>query len=481
MMFKNSRDANLEAQAGQVAVSRRSLLQSATSGLGLLALASTASAAAPRPLAPKQPHFVPLAKRVIFLCMRGGPSHVDLFDHKPILQQRSGERVDNKRGFARWLGSPFKFAQHGESGLWISEVFPRLARHADKLCVINSMHTDLPNHPQAFLQLHTGSFQFVRPSLGAWTLYGLGTENENLPGFITLNPPADFGGARNYGNAFLPAFYQGTKIGGGQIPALYAALLGTDQEPGPPLKNISNVDLSPAQQRAQLELIKSLDQRKLRRDQRRPEIEGAVESFELAFRMQDEVPKGLDLRSESKRVRELYGVGQGKLDRFARQCLTARRLVEAGTRFVEVTAPVDWDHHRNLKKALSDNCAATDRAIAGLLTDLQQRGMLEDTLVVWAGEFGRTPYAQGLDGRDHNHRGYTVWLAGGGTRGGVAHGATDEFGRQAVEKPVHLHDLHATILRLLGLDHTRLTYNHAGREFRLTDVRGEVVSEIIRS
>ena len=315
--------------------------------------------------------------------MRGGPSHVDLFDRKPELQKRSGEVAKIGRGSARLLGSPHEFAQCGESGLWISKLFPQVGKHADNLCLLNSMHTDLPNHPQAFAQLHTGSFQFVRPSLGAWTLYGLGTENENLPGFVTLNPPADFGGARNYGSAFLPAIYQGTKIGGGQIPALYASLLGKDEEPGPPLKNIENKDLSPQQQRAQLDLIRDLNARKLKRDYYHPEIEGAIASFELAFRMQDEVPRVLDLRSEPAHVKKLYGIGSGQAERFARQCLLARRLSEAGVRFVEITAPADWDQHRNLKDALAQNCTATDQAIAGLLADLKQRDMLKDTLVIW--------------------------------------------------------------------------------------------------
>jgi hypothetical protein len=328
--------------------------------------------------------------------------------------------------------------------------------------------------------MHTGSFQFVRPSVGAWTLYGLGTENESLPGFVTLNPPTDNGGVRNYGSAFLPATCQGTKMGGNQIPGFYAALLGKDEEPGPPMKNIANKNLSRGLQRAQLDLVRDLNRQKLERDVYHPEIEGAIESFELAFRMQDEVPGLLDMRSEPESILKLYGVGSGlPTDRFARQCIMARRLTEAGVRFIEITAPVGWDHHFLLKDALAKSGAATDQPIAALLTDLKQRGLLKDTLVIWAGEFGRTPYAQSGDGRDHNNKGYTLWMAGGGVKGGLAHGATDEFGYEAVEKPVHVHDWHATILHLLGLDHQRLTFNYGGRDFRLTDVYGNVVTEIL--
>ncbi len=471
----------------QIGFSRRQALKTVASGFGYLAFAGLAAEAAAKKvltggLAPKPPHFPARAKRVIFLCMRGGPSHVDLFDYKPELQKNSGAAtsIGRERGGARLLGSPFEFAQRGDSGMWFSELHPELARHADDLCFVHGMHTDLPNHPQAFGQLHTGSFQFVRPSLGAWTLYGLGTENENLPGFVTLNPPADFGGARNYGSAFLPAICQGTKIGGGQVPALYAKLLGKDEEPGPPLKHIKNLHHSTDQQRAQLDLLRTLNERKLQREEYQPEIEGAIESFELAFRMQDEIPRVLDVRSESKSVMEMYGIGRDTAsDRFARQCLLARRLVEAGVRFVEVTAPTNWDHHRLLRETLASSCSMTDNPIAALLTDLKQRGMLKDTLVIWAGEFGRSPYAQSGDGRDHNNKGYTIWMAGGGVRGGFAYGATDEFGYKAVENPVHIHDWHATVLHLLGLNHKQLTFNYAGRDFRLTDVYGNVVKEIL--
>jgi hypothetical protein len=471
-------------------VSRRLALKSLASGFGYLAFAGLAHEAAAKEaaaqsggaLAPKATHFPARAKRVIFLCMNGGPSHVDTFDYKPKLNSGSGNAttLGSDRGGARLLGSPFKFQQHGNSGQWVSEVFPEVARHVDDLCMIHSLHTDLPNHAQAFGQMHTGSFQFVRPSLGAWSLYGLGSENANLPGFVTLNPPADNGGAQNYGSGFLPAICQGTRIGTNQIPGFYAALLKIDQEPGPAMKNLDNPGLPRGLQRAQLDLVKSLNQHKLERDVFHPEIEGAIASFELAFRMQDVVPDVLDISSEPASTLQTYGIGPGQPgDRFGRQCLLARRLVESGVRFVEVTSPVGWDHHFLLKDELAKSATATDRPIAGLLADLKQRGLLDDTLVIWAGEFGRTPYGQSGHGRDHNNKGYTIWMAGGGVKGGLSFGATDEFGYKAVENPVHIHDWHATILHLLGLDHERLTFNYAGRDFRLTDVHGNVVHQIM--
>jgi Protein of unknown function (DUF1501) len=467
-------------------ITRRMALRSLASGFGYLAFAGLAHEAAAHEavgtqdaLAAKATHFPPRAKRVIFLCMKGGPSHVDLFDYKPELQKRSGQPLGKNLG-AKLLGSPFEFRQHGQSGQWISEVFPKLSEQADDLCVLNGMVTDLPNHSQAFSQMHTGSFQFVRPSVGAWSLYGLGTENTKLPGFITINPPADNGGAQNYGSSFLPAIYQGTKIGTNQIPGFYAAIFGIDQEPGPPIRNIKNPHLTPIGQREQLDLIGDFNRMKLARDQHHPEIEGAIASFELAFRMQDEIPELLDLKTEPESMLRQYGIGSGlPSDRFGRQCLLARRLAEAGVRFIELTSPVGWDHHFRLKEELEKSCAATDQPVAGLLADLKQRGMLDDTLVIWAGEFGRTPYAQSGTGRDHNNKGYTVWMAGGGVKGGFRFGATDDIGHQAVENPVHVHDLHATILHLLGLDHERLTFNYAGRNFRLTDVHGNVAHEII--
>ncbi len=473
----------------QNSLSRRNALKSLSSGFGFLAFASLAQHAAAqqtstaqKPLAPKATHFPATAKNVIFLSMNGGPSHVDLFDHKPLLADHKGRKTAESAiaGNSGLMPSPFQFAKHGEAGLWFSELCPELAKHADDLCFIHSMHTDLPNHSQAFIQMHTGSFQFTRPSLGAWSLYGLGTENSNLPGFITVNPPSENGGAKNYGSAFLPAVYQATKIGTNQIPEFYAKLLGVDKEPGGPLRNMKNQLLKVKQQRRQLDLIRDLNTHKLNRDEYHPEIEGAIESFELAFRMQDEIPGLLDLSSETESTLKQYGIGANQpTDRFGRQCLLARRLAEAGVRFVELTAPVSWDHHFMLQSALPEACLATDQPVAALLADLKSRDMLKDTLVVWAGEFGRTPYAQSGTGRDHNNKGYTIWMAGGGVKRGMAYGSTDELGYAAVDNPVHIHDWHATILHLLGLDHKRLTFNYAGRDFRLTDVYGNVVNDIL--
>ncbi len=473
-------------KTNQPTLSRRDTLKSISSGFGYLAFASMAHAAAEKakpsagaeaPLAPKSPHFKPRAKRVIFLCMQGAPSHIDTFDYKPKLTEDTGGPAQGgrARGGAKLLGSPWEFSRHGQSGLYISELFPNVAKHADELCILNGMHTDIPNHPQAFVQMHTGTFQFVRPSLGAWTLYGLGTNNDNLPGFVTISPPSAVGGAQNYGSSFLPAIYQGTKVGGQQR--------GPGRRPGSnpgngSLPNIGNPRLSKNLQRIQLDLIKSMNMEKLNREVHHPEVEGVIESFELAFRMQDAVPDVMDISDESQETLDLYGVGNPQTDRFGRQCLLARRFAEAGVRFIEV-GHGNWDHHRNLKAGLENNCGATDQPIAALLTDLKRRNLLEDTLVIWGGEFGRTPHAQGTDGRDHNNKGYSMWMAGGGVKGGMNHGMTDDYGYEAVDGQVHTHDWHATILHLLGLDHEKLTFNYAGRDFRLTDVYGNVVKEIV--
>ncbi|MDF1737878.1 MAG: DUF1501 domain-containing protein [Verrucomicrobiales bacterium] len=453
---------NLSTGFAYTAFAGLSAMQSRSS---LAATAATASSN--NPLAPKAPHFAATAKRVIFLCMEGGPSHIDTFDYKPRLNKDSGN-VAGLRGDAKWLGSPFEFKQHGESGLPISELYPHLAQHADDLCLVNGMHTDVPSHPQAFAQLHTGNFQFVRPSLGAWSLYGLGTENQNLPGFITLSPPT---GANNYGSAFLPAIYQGTPIGSSLRTQNYDTSAAG-------MPNLSNPKLSSERQRLQLDFAKSLNRGKLDQEVHNPRVEGLIESFELAFRMQSEIPGLLDIDAESQATKSLYGIDNQASAKFGRQCLLARRFAEAGVRFIEITHG-SWDQHRNLEQALRDNTAATDQPIAGLLTDLKQRDLLKDTLIVWSGEFGRTPYAQGNDGRDHNNKGFSAWMAGGGVRGGLRYGATDEHGYQAVENKTHIHDLHATILHLMGLDHTKLTYNYAGRDFRLTDVYGEVMKDVL--
>jgi hypothetical protein len=449
-------------------LTRRDLLRTVSAGFGWLAfkgLSATAAAAESRnPLAPKTPHFPPRAKRVIFLCMQGGPAHMDTFDYKPKLSEDDGKPGPSKGGGSKLQGSPFKFEQRGQSGLWISELFPNVAQHADELCLVRGMHTDIPNHPQAFIQLHTGSAQFVRPSMGAWMLYGLGTANENLPGFVTISPPIQFG-AQNYGSAFLPAVYQGTRLGA-QKGDVGSASVG----------NLRNPDLPTELQRKQLDLVQAMN-RDLLTSTANPEVEGVIESYELAFRMQGELPKVMDMSKESPATLAAYGVGGGASSDFGKQCLMARRFAEAGVRFIEV-CHAGWDQHQNLQSRLTANCAATDKPIAALLADLKARGLLQDTLVLWGGEFGRTPDGRRADGRDHNAKGYTMWMAGGGVRGGMSYGATDDYGYKAVENPMHIHDLHATILALLGLDHEKLTYRYAGRDFRLTDVHGNVVKSI---
>jgi hypothetical protein len=456
-------------------LTRRTLLRTLASGFGYLAfadLAQRAAWAAPtaNPLAPKAPHFPARAKRVIFLCMNGAPSHVDLLDPKPRLTADHGKPSPmTPGGRTRLMGSPWKFSPQGNSGTEFSELLPEMGRHADELTVIRSMQTDVPAHGPASIQLHTGSAQFVRPSLGAWTLYGLGTESENLPGFINLSAPTANGGAQKYGAGFLPAIYQGTPIG----------QLGAFGRTSGELKvtNVANAKLSPAQQRAQLDLIQALNRERMARDGTNPQVEGLIESFELGFRMQAEAPALLDLSGETAAIRKLYGIGEEGTDFMGRQCLLARRFAEAGVRFIEVNHG-DWDDHRGLTTALPKHCHEVDKPVAGLLTDLRARGLLKDTLVIWGGEFGRTPHGQS-DGRDHNAKGFSLWMAGGGVKGGAVYGATDEYGYEAVHNPVHIHDWHATILHLLGLDHEKLTYRHAGRDFRLTDVKGRVVREIL--
>jgi hypothetical protein len=425
------------------------------------------------------PHFAGKAKHVIFLCMQGGPSHVDTFDYKPKLIADSGNAAPanaGRYGRANLMASPWEFKQRGESGLWISELFPNVARHADDLCVINSMATDLPAHPQAFTQLHTGTTQFIRPSLGAWALYGLGTENQNLPGFITINPPGN--ATRTFGSAFLPAIYQGTKVaGGGRRGGAFARRFGGGGESS--IADIKNPRYNTDAQRTQLDLIQSLNKSRKKLDGGvSPEVEGVIESYELAFRMQAEVPQVMDLDAEPESVKRLYGIGEDTTDGFGKQCLMARKFVEAGVRFIEITHG-NWDQHFNLATALENNCSEVDQPIAGLLQDLKQRDLLKETLVIWGGEFGRTPHAQSADGRDHNNKGFTLWMAGGGVKGGMNYGATDDYGYEAVENRMHIHDWHATVLHLMGLNHEKLTFRYAGRDFRLTDVYGSVADEII--
>lgn len=446
--------------------SRRQLLKSASAGFGSLALAAmladrTRAAepkGAPKPLAAKQPHFKAKAKRLIFVHMNGAMSHHDTFDYKPQLVKDNGKPGP---GGGVLTASKFKWAQHGQTGSWFSELLPNLAKHADKLTWLRGLHTDTPAHPQAVVQLHTGSANaaLTRPSMGAWLLYGLGTENADLPGYITINPPPNFGGAANYGSAFLPAHFQGTRVNDlGQVPNLRAT---------------SAADL----QRKQLDLLQSMN-RDLASAPGAPDaVDGVIESFELAFKMQDKVPALMDISKEPKKVLEAYGVKDGPAGAFARQCVMARRLSEAGVRFVEICQP-GWDHHNNLHKGLLDRCGSIDQPVAALLSDLERRGLLADTLVLFGSEFGRQPTAQGADGRDHNITGYPMFLAGAGVKPGVTYGATDEYGIKAVEGRMHTNDLHATLLALLGLDHEKLTYTYAGRDFRLTDVKGTVARDI---
>jgi hypothetical protein len=450
-------------------VSRRALLQRASCGFGLVALAGLcaeeARASKPAgPLMPKEPHFAARAKRIIFLCMHGGPTHVETFDYKPKLQADDG-KTSHKNPNMQYLASQWEFKQRGQSGLWISELFPHVAEHADDLCLLNGCVTDNPNHPQALDQLHTGSFQFIRPSVGAWTLYGLGTENQSLPGFITISPKS--GTARQYGSAFLPALYQGTPVGEHGKSISQAVV-----------SNLASPGLTAEEQRAQLELIQKLNRDALARQTVNPKLEGVIEAYELAFRMQNEFPRVMDLKSETEGTLKLYGIDQPATAEFGKQCLLARRFAEAGVRYIEITHG-DWDAHGGLQAIMGNNSRATDKPIAGLLADLKQRGLLKDTLVVWGGEFGRTPDDPTRNGRGHNHKGFSMWLCGGGVKGGLAYGKTDDYGFETIDGRVHTHDLHATMLQLMGLDHERLTYRYGGRDFRLTDVHGRVVKEVI--
>ncbi len=462
-------------------LSRRQMLHAATCGFGSLALmdmhrrghaAPGAAVDPPGLLQPKQPHHTASADNMIFLHMRGGPSAMESYERKPELDKQA-QKPGQKKG-RQLTPSHWAWKQRGESGLWVSELFKHTAPLADELCVLSGMHTDIGNHTPAMLQLHTGSFTFTRPSMGSWLLYGLGTDNQNLPGFVSISPPVINGGSKNYGSAFLPAVYQGTAIGDVKTPV-------RDAKVG----NLSNPKLSRRQQRKQLDLLQQFnaDYAAESSEADTAAIEAVIDSYELGFRMQSELPEVMDLSGETAETLQLYGIGEGQAsDNFGRQCLLARRMVEAGVRHIELCDEF-WDQHSGLVKGHNARAAATDKPIAGLLIDLRRRGLLDRTLVLWGGEFGRTPDTakKDLDGRDHNPNGYTMWLAGGGVRGGFQHGATDELGFKAVEGRVHLHDLHATVLHLMGLDHKQLTYRYAGRDFRLTDVHGRVVDEILAS
>ncbi len=471
-------------------MTRRALLSGWGCGFGLIALeAMLAEQAAARtdPLAPKAPHHTPKAKRVIFLWMQGGPSQVDLFDPKPELERRDGQALpyampSNRAmpgvAYSKLLGPIAKFAPAGECGMQVSDLLPKLSAHADDLCLLKAMVADSEAHAPAVRQLHTGATQLVRPSIGSWVAYGLGTDNANLPAFITIAPnvSGDGGSVQLYGNAFLPAVYQGTALGTSATGA-EGATIGYLDDPS----------IRPEAQRRQLDLIQEMNHAHLRRHAADRRLEGAIQSFELAFRMQAEVPSLVDLGSESKETLELYGIGAKPTDDFGRQCLLARRFAEAGVRFIQITSN-GWDSHANILKAHPERCRSVDQPISALIQDLKRRGLFDETLLVWSGEFGRTPHYQDLQdgegsreswGRGHNPYGFCAWLAGGGVKGGMTFGELDDFGYRAVQDKVHVHDLHATILHLLGLDHKRLTYRYSGRDFRLTDVYGRVVREIL--
>jgi hypothetical protein len=462
--------------------SRREMLGQLACGFGSVALtgmlASESAGHASNPLTVRGPHFPARAKRVIFLFMHGGVSHVDTFDPKPKLEEMDKKPLPfakPKFEFAptgALMRSPWKFQKHGQSGIEVSEIFPHIATCVDDLCVIRSMNAgNQVSHGPASLTLHTGDGVFNRPSMGAWLLYGLGSEDQDLPGFIVLSPSVYHGGAQNYGSAFLPASYQGTRIGDGNTPWKDARI--SNLQPGEP-----NAEL----QRMQFDLLRARNRRQIEQVGGDARLEARIDTFEMAFRMQREAPAVMDLASESKATLDLYGIGQEPTDEFGRQCLLARRFAERGVRFVEVCHSYPrnyWDAHGNLKKNHEENAKKVDRPIAGLLKDLKSRGLLEDTLVIFGTEFGRTPASQGSDGRDHHPHAYSMWMAGGGVKGGTIYGKTDEFGYYVVEDMATIPDLHATILHLLGLEHTKLTFLHAGRKFRLTDVHGQVMKKVL--
>jgi hypothetical protein len=468
----------------QAFLTRRELLGRGGMGFGMVGLAgllaerkspvraAQAGAIDLNPLAPRRPHFTARARQVVHLFMNGGPSHVDTFDPKPLLDRYHGKplprpnlRTERKTGAA--MRSPFTFRKYGQSGIEVSELFAQTARHIDAICVIRSMHADVPNHEPSLMLMNCGDGRLQRPSLGSWVTYGLGSENQDLPGFIVMCPGGyPIVATQNWRSAFLPGAYQGT----------YINTQSTDVDKL--IENIRNPSATPAEQRKQLDLVRRLNESHLERRQHDAHLEARIQSLELAFRMQAEAQGAFDVQKEPPAIHALYGSGI-----HARQLMITRRLLERGVRFIQVWsgASQPWDNHDGLEVQHRKLAESWDRPLAGFLTDLKQRGLLDETLIIWGGEFGRTPVAElpQLSGRDHNHYGFTMWLAGGGVRGGHVHGATDELGFQAVEDPVHVHDLHATILHLLGFDHERLTYRYAGRDFRLTDVHGQVVDEIL--
>src|SRR5688572_24153755 len=470
-------DPIIRACAGGNMLSRREMLSRMCAGFGLAAasqmLGQNTLASAP---IKSGLHHPAKAKRVIFLFLNGGPSHIDTFDPKPELkkvegQQPSGELYKKSKG-SGYISSPLKFEKHGQSGIDVSESLPRLASVIDDCCIIRSMKTDVPNHEPALIQMHTGNLQPIRPSMGSWILYGLGTENQNLPGYVVLRPsPKIVVGPALWSNSFLPAEFQA------------ASVITEDMKVEKLITNIRNTNLNEVEQREQIDLVQALNRKHAAARQNDSELNGQIKAMETAFQMQKRAMTTFDISREPQHVRDAYGDSP-----FARSCLLARRLVEDGVRFVTVYYTNDknnqpWDTHSDHDAGHKKLCADADQPSAALIADLKQRGLLDDTLVIWGGEFGRTPYAENRKdekaGRDHHHTAFSMLLAGGGVKGGLAYGSSDEFGMHAVENPVHVHDLHATILHLMGIDHERLTYRYAGRDFRLTDVHGRVVHEII--
>ena len=470
-------------------ISRRAVLGKTACGFAALALKGLlaefdgllAMPGVENPLALRPPHFTPKAKRVIFLFMHGGPSHLDTFDPKPRLDRDHGKPIPFQRSLtfspAKELGglmkSPFSFKQYGQSGVPVSELFPHVATCVDDLCIIRSMVGDGVDHGGAMLQLHTGSFTFTRPCMGSWVLLGLGTENQNLPGFITIKPTLWHGGEKNWSSSFLPGAYQGTPIG-------YSAMKIEDIQKQP-IEYLANARLTTEQQRYELEMLHKVNRQHAFYREHDPNLEARIQALELAFRMQAEAPEVLEIEKESEATKKLYGLDDETTRDFGWQCLMARRFAERGVRFIQCShsgKEEKWDQHTKLAQMHYKSAREVDKPIAGLLKDLKARGLLADTLVIWGGEFGRTPFAQ-YDGRDHNPYGFTIWIAGGGVKPGMIYGTTDEFGYHAVEQRMHIHDFHATVLHLMGLDHEKLTYQYGGRNFRLTDIHGTVAHEIV--
>ena len=466
-------------------INRRQTLNSLACGFGGLAFGALAhkdaiaSSNSPKDIF----HHRPKAKRIIFIFMAGGVSHLDSFDYKESLVKHDGKmmRFDDARTLAktrkiinhRVMKPLWEFKKHGQSGRDVSELFPHIANHVDDICFIKGMHTNGIAHGPSTLFLHTGNINLIRPSMGSWINYGLGTENNNLPGFVSIGPSMGNGGPRNFSNAFLPSSYQGTPLGRAGIPAKEATI-----------KNLVNQNLNHQQNLRQFELLQKINAEQLSTYPNNDKINSVINSYELAWRMQNNAPNVLDIKNESPSTMEMYGIGQKETNDFGQYCLKARKLSEAGVRYVQInytdnTNNPAWDQHSDMPKHM-EHARATDKPVAGLITDLKQRGLLEDTIVWWGSEFGRTPYAQDKGtGRDHNSDGFTVWLAGGGFKKGFSFGETDEFGHHAVEGKVHMHDLHATILHQLGIDHEKLTYRYDGRDFRLTDVHGKVVHQLL--